>query len=540
MKAITMDDFKTDETSSSKIHHGITGDCEWELNDTNLVISGYGEMADYDNTNAPWGTEVTQVTICSGITSIGSYAFEYCTELTNVTIPNSVISIGDYSFDNCSKLKSITIPSSLKTLGMFSFNECRDLTSVYIPESVEYIGKCAFRLCSSLQSIAVDLNNNTFDSRRSCNAIIDSKNNCLLFGCQNTIIPNGIEVLGEHAFDSCESLTYIELPDSILDIDDFAFSNCTGLSSVLFPNDLRNIGYCAFAGCKNLESVYFFEKVEYMGDKAFYKCPNLDYVYYSGMFDDWYNINIGFDNDELRESNIDFGFVDYNHDLKSLHFCDITLNQSLFDYDGSFKRPSFTVNDYTNNKTLVAGTDYTFSYYNNINSGVAELIIKGKNDYSESKTIVYKIIPKSGSSVTDSKSFAIAATSSNLSAPRLKSIYCTSNGITVSWDNVMGAYKYRLYYKGGSQTSWKKVIDTTSLSYTFTNVSNSTKYTFTVRCLDSTGKLISDYDSNGISITFNVVPVITKAENNNSGIKLTLGNVAGASKYRLFIKNGSC
>ena len=94
---------------------GTTGDCTWTLDGTALTISGTGAMEDYydgpGGPNTPWGTKITSVTICDGVTSIGDYAFYECTGLTSITISDSVTSIGGSAFSDCTGLTSITTVS---------------------------------------------------------------------------------------------------------------------------------------------------------------------------------------------------------------------------------------------------------------------------------------------------------------------------------------------------------------------------------------------------------------------------------------------
>ena len=100
-----------------------------------------------------WCSSLTSITIPDGITSIGVEAFSHCSSLTSITIPDSVTSIGNSAFRDCSRLTSITIPDSVTSIGSYAFFGCTGLTSITIPDSVTSIGEGAFSSCSSLTSI---------------------------------------------------------------------------------------------------------------------------------------------------------------------------------------------------------------------------------------------------------------------------------------------------------------------------------------------------------------------------------------------------
>ena len=99
------------------------------------------------------GTQITNLAIPDGVTSIGKYAFDNCQSLTSVTIPSSVTSIGDGAFYECTGLTSVTISSGVTSIGYDAFCECTGLTSITIPDSVTSIGSSAFYNCTGLTDV---------------------------------------------------------------------------------------------------------------------------------------------------------------------------------------------------------------------------------------------------------------------------------------------------------------------------------------------------------------------------------------------------
>ena len=82
------------------------------------------------------------------------------------------------------------------------------------------------------------------------------------------IIPESVEhegviysvmSIGNHAFDSCKSLTSVTIPNSVISIGYQAFYGCSRLKSVTIPNSVTNIGDQAFSNCSALTSVHIFD-----------------------------------------------------------------------------------------------------------------------------------------------------------------------------------------------------------------------------------------------------------------------------------------
>ena len=192
-------------------------DVTWVLKNTShnytLTISGTGAMADYDDpSERPWDSYangIETIVIEDGVTSIGSSAFYDCASQTTVTIPSSVTSIGKYAFENCSGLTTITIPASVTS-----------------------IGYGVFASCNQLETMMVEAGNKVYDSRNSCNAIIEKESNTLIAGCKNTIIPDDVTNIGNNAFEGCEGLTTVTIPAGVTYIGPDAFFYCTGITDV--------------------------------------------------------------------------------------------------------------------------------------------------------------------------------------------------------------------------------------------------------------------------------------------------------------------
>jgi hypothetical protein len=74
---------------------------------------------------------LTSIDIPDNVTSIGSYAFQYCDALTTLTIGDGVTSIGNYAFYYCDALTTITIGDGVTSIGYHAFAGCSSLTDFY-------------------------------------------------------------------------------------------------------------------------------------------------------------------------------------------------------------------------------------------------------------------------------------------------------------------------------------------------------------------------------------------------------------------------
>ena len=93
---------------------------------------------------------ITKVSIPSKVTEIGQYAFAN-TQITSLTIPRSVTSVGAYVCHECRNLTTVRYEGAV--IGAYMFMECTSLTDFTIAETVKEIQTCAFYSCTKLKTL---------------------------------------------------------------------------------------------------------------------------------------------------------------------------------------------------------------------------------------------------------------------------------------------------------------------------------------------------------------------------------------------------
>ena len=131
----------------------------------------------------------------------------------------------------------------------------------------------------------------------------------------------------------------------------------------------------------------------------------------------------------------------------------------------------------------------------------------------------------------DGKSITFVAT------PVVTEIYNINNGSVIYWNACKGAARYGVFYH--DDNGWHGIGTTTDTEYTVKGLKTNTAYTYTVRCLDSDGDFVSDFNREGWTNTYLAPPVISSLQHTENGVTVNWKKCAGAERYRVYRKDDS-
>ena len=269
-------------------------------------------------------SDLTEINLAAGISSIGEKAFYNCSSLQTFQIPQSAASLGNSAFYGCANLTEIAIPSSVTTIGTYCFQNCTNISSVDFTSATALttIGGSAFSGCKKIESIdlskATKLTKIESAAFSGCSAITEMKipfvgntstatsaSSSTLFGYifgNNTStgtsisqqyssskttynIPSGLKkvtVTEKHplagAFSGCAMIEEIVLPSGLSSIPDYLFYNCSSLKAYEIPATATKIGAYSFSGCKSFTQITIPTSITTIGNYAFSECPKISEI----------------------------------------------------------------------------------------------------------------------------------------------------------------------------------------------------------------------------------------------------------------------
>ncbi len=224
------------------------------------------------------GSKLTEITLPSGLKSIGPSAFADCPELRTVRLPDTLETIEDSAFSNCPLITEITFPETLKTIGIRAFNSCEQLVELDFPESLESIEALAFGLCTRLKKVTFRNKDTTLGERA-------------FIYCQGLENKDWMIILQGVYFANMFDGGKVDLlvPDTVKRIDPYVLSeSSSSLKSVVISEGVTSIGTGCFRGLPNVKTITVPASVTEIGADCFTKCRKLTLKVTAGSYAEQY------------------------------------------------------------------------------------------------------------------------------------------------------------------------------------------------------------------------------------------------------------
>lgn len=235
----------------------------------------------------------------------------------HVIVPEGVEEIESSAFWDNQFIEEVVLPESLKNMGGDTFYYCKNLRKINIPKNVVAMGNNPFAGCP-----LVVINNESVHFILEDGVLFTADKQTLIY-CSiqgneiEYVIPEGVRIIGKHAFFCCDRFEKITLPQSLEKMENNPFSGCSKLSIVnnsqaYFIQDdviynrfktavvgtlnkiqskrlklldgIKSINRNSFWNCKGIETIVFPESLEDIGYNPFVECSNIRFESKSSHF----------------------------------------------------------------------------------------------------------------------------------------------------------------------------------------------------------------------------------------------------------------
>jgi len=250
---------------------------------------------------------VCHVVIDENITAVGDKVFAFCYDLETITYGEntvnngeflfspSIVSIGDEAFKDATLLKNLLVPDTIQSIGTNAFYNsiespynCKDVTVTFyyvagsiaaeilksqkvshivVNDNIHTLGDKAFNTCDILETVSLP------DTITTCGSDVFAASSgavtAYFRGVDGTVDANVYKA-------KTKGLTYLVFDENVNTIGESAFANTNTVKGIIV-NDTDLIDNYAFANSTSLDGVVIV-KAGTVDDYAFNKCNGLDYV----------------------------------------------------------------------------------------------------------------------------------------------------------------------------------------------------------------------------------------------------------------------
>ncbi len=122
-------------------------------------------------------------------------------------------------------------------------------------------------------------------------------------------------------------------------------------------------------------------------------------------------------------------------------------------------------------------------------------------EFGTTLTFTVRCINSKGNFISYHNKTGWKHTYAGIDTPQISAAETTAEGIRLSWEPVEGAARYRVYAKN-AKGQWGRIGETAEPAYLDAAVKSGQEKTYTVRCLNHNGKVISDYVRDGFTTAY--------------------------------------
>ncbi len=271
--------------------------------------------------------------VCDQLTKIGQEAFAYCTSLKTINFNDQLQVIEPRCFNQCNNLEFINLPKSIVSIGQAILQGCYSISAIKTPflgadrnsseaklnylffdqsqsapsikdihsfallNAIEIfegnISKEAFINFKSLKYVMLPISiqeilPSTFESCLNLQGVVNLMSVRKIhdrgfYQCRNLKLSFNqlpvLESIGVSAFENCQNITGIKLPESLITLSKASFKNCQNITNIHIPEKITSIPTEAFAQLSKLNQVTLSDSINQIDTKAFEGCINLRSIF---------------------------------------------------------------------------------------------------------------------------------------------------------------------------------------------------------------------------------------------------------------------
>ncbi len=217
------------------------------------------------------------------VKEIADRAFRGCYNLSGIIVGNNVVRIGSSAFEGCFSLKNITIGSGVSYIANKAFKDCFSLESITVDsENSIYKSDSNTIIAKATNTLILDCKNSVIPNYVT-GIDLSYRDN---YSFQNYTEKDNVIYLGNErnrflVLYEVENrdITSLVVDSNCMFINNYAFSSYTLLETVTFGENskLISIGSGAFQHCDSLEAIEIPNSVTSIGESVFAFCGSLKY-----------------------------------------------------------------------------------------------------------------------------------------------------------------------------------------------------------------------------------------------------------------------